>query len=119
MRIHQVLVVALVVGGTAGSIGAQSITGWRTPRGKLYFGDNPPRGSRQISTTYTPPPMNTPSSNAPPSDDVASAPAPASSPSASRPAGTEPTDRDIRGTWAGMTDAHQGSRPQDLPPGWR
>jgi len=113
MRMHRVLVVALVVGGTAGSIGAQSITGWRTPSGKLYFGDNPPRGSRQISTTYTPPPMNSPSS-----DEVASVP-PASPSPPSKPIGTEPTDRDIRGTWAGMTDAHQGSRPQDPPPGWR
>jgi hypothetical protein len=39
-------------------------------------------------------------------------------PSAPKPTGTEPTDRDIRGTWAGMTDAHQGG-PQDPPPGWR
>ena len=117
MRMYRALVVALVVGGTAGTIGAQSITGWRTPSGKLYFGDNPPRGSRQISTTYTPPPMNTPPSNGPSADDVASAPA--ASPSSSKPAGSEPADRDLHGTWAGMTDAHQGSRSQDPPPGWR
>jgi hypothetical protein len=109
----RMLVAGLVVGGTAGTIGAQSIAGWRTPSGKLYFGDNPPRGSRQISTTYTPPPMNTPSS-----DEVASVP-PATPPQPSKPIGTEPTDRDIRGTWAGMTDAHQANRPQDPPPGWR
>jgi hypothetical protein len=115
MWMHRMLVVALVVGGTAGSIGAQSITGWRTPAGKLYFGDNPPRGSRQIGTTYTPPPMGTASS-----DDVASAPPP--SPSTRTPTDTasEPPDRDARGTWAGMTEAHQGGkRPQDPPPGWR
>jgi hypothetical protein len=114
---YRALVVALVVGGTVGSIGAQSITGWRTPSGKLYFGDSPPRGSRKISTTYTPPPMNTPPSNAPAPDDVASVP-PLPRPSAPKPTGTEPIDRDIRGTWAGMTDAHQAA-PQDLPPGWR
>ena len=113
MRIHQVLVVALVVGGTAGSIGAQSITGWRTPRGKLYFGDNPPRGSRQIGTTYTPPPMNTP-----PSGDVASAPP---SPSTGKPTdtATEQAGRDLRGTWAGMTDVRQAKPAQNPPPGWR
>jgi hypothetical protein len=114
---YRALVVAVVVGGTAGSIGAQSITGWRTPSGKLYFGDNPPRGSRQISTTYTPPPMNTPSSRTPPPDDVASVPP--SNPSPPKPTGTEPTDRDIRGAWAGMTEAHQGERPEEPPPGWR
>src|SRR5262245_32875554 len=113
MRMLRVVAVALMVGGTAGTIGAQSITGWRTPSGKLYFGDNPPRGSRQISTTYTPPPMNTPSPDA-----VASVP-PVTPVPPSKPTGTEPGDRDIRGTWAGMTDAHQGSRPQDPPPGWR
>ena len=117
MRMSRALVVALVVGGTAGSVGAQSITGWRTPGGKLYFGDNPPRGSRQISTTYAPPPMNTPSSGTPSPGDVASVPPPG--PSAPKPTGTEPTDHDIHGTWAGMTDAHQGSRPQDPPAGWR
>jgi hypothetical protein len=113
---HRVLVVALVVGGTAGSIGAQSITGWRTPAGKLYFGDNPPRGSRQISTTYTPPPMGTSST-----DDLASAPAAPSSASTPKTADTATgqTDHEIRGTWAGMTDAHQGQRPQEPPPGWR
>jgi hypothetical protein len=115
-RMVRMVVVALVVGGTAGSIGAQSITGWRTPGGKLYFGDNPPRGSRKISTTYPPPPMGTASS-----DDVASAPAAPPSGSTSKPTdvATEPTDRDIRGTWAEMTDAHQEKRPQDPPPGWR
>jgi hypothetical protein len=118
MRMNRALVVALVVGGTAASIGAQSITGWRTPGGKLYYGDNPPRGSRQIGTTYTPPPMNTPSSKTPPANDVAAVP-PASPAPPSKPIGAEPTDRDIRGTWAGMTEAQQGSRPQDPPPGWR
>ena len=110
MRMHRVLVMALVIGGTAGSIGAQSITGWRTPAGKLYFGDNPPRGSRKIGTTYTPPPMGTASSDA-----VASAPA---APPSGTPtdAPTEQTDRDIRGTWAGMTEVQQG---KSLPPGWR
>ena len=104
------LLLGLVVGATP--VGAQSITGWRTPGGKLYYGDNPPRGSRKISTTYRPPSMNTP-----PSNDVASAPPP--SPPPSKPVGAEAPDHDIRGTWAGMTDAHQGSRPEDLPPGWR
>ena len=116
MGMYRVLVVALVVGGTAGSIGAQSITGWRTPNGKLYFGDTPPRGSRQIGTTYTPPPMGTASS-----DDVASAPAAPPSASTRNPADTESgqTGQDIRGTWAGMTDAHQGKQPHGPPPGWR
>ena len=108
MRMHRVLVVALVVVGTASSIGAQSITGWRTPAGKLYFGDTPPRGSRKIGTTYTPPPMGTASSDA-----VASAPPPSRTPTDTA---TEQTERDIRGTWAGMTDAQQGKA---LPPGWR
>jgi hypothetical protein len=116
MRMLRMLVVALVVGGTASSIGAQSITGWRTPAGKLYYGDNPPRGSRQLGTTYTPPPMGTASSN-----DVASAPATTPSASASQPADAEidRTDRNIRGTWAGMTEAQQGKRAQAPPPGWR
>ena len=112
MRMNRALVVALVV-GAAGSIGAQSITGWRTPSGRLYYGDNPPRGSRQISTTYTPPPMN----SARP-DDVAAAPP---SPSADAPS-TAKTEHgsDLHGTWAGMTDTHQAGRPQDAPPpGWR
>jgi len=117
MRMNRALVVALMVGGTAGSIGAQSITGWRTPSGKLYFGDNPPRGSRQISTTYTPPPMNTSSSGTPPPNDVASVPP--QSPPAPKPTGTEPTEHDIRGTWAGMTEPQQGGHPQDPPRGWR
>jgi len=117
MGMHRMLVVALVVGGMAGSIGAQSITGWRTPAGKLYFGDNPPRGSRQISTTYPPPPMNTPSS-----DDVASAPVARPSPSTGTPdAKPEGNEGDLHGTWAGMTDAkpNQGKRSQEPPPGWR
>jgi hypothetical protein len=108
MRMQRMLVVALVVGGMAGSVGAQSITGWRTPAGKLYYGDNPPRGSRKIGTTYPPPPMNRP-----PSNEVASAPP--ASPPPSKPTETQAPDHDIRGTWAGMTDAHK----EALPPGWR
>jgi hypothetical protein len=55
------------------------------------------------------------------SDDVASAPAAPPSASTRNPADTESgqTGHDIRGTWAGMTDAHQGKQPQGPPPGWR
>src|SRR5262245_42465288 len=113
MRMYRALVVALVVGGTASSIGAEGITGWRTPTGKLYYGDNPPRGSRKIGTTYTPPPMNTP-----PSSDVASAPPSEPTPKPAS-ADTGQPDRDIRGTWAGMTEVQPEQKAKEPPPGWR
>ena len=115
MRKHRALVVTLVV-VTAGSIGAQSITRWRTPDGRTYFGDTPPRGSTKLDTTYTPPPMGTASS------DVAAAVPPAPpSPAAHPPTDGEMprTDGDVHATGDGMNDAHQAKRPQTSPTAWR
>ena len=115
MQMHRALVVALVV-VTAGSVGAQSITRWRTPDGRTYFGDTPPRGSTKLDTTYTPPPMGTASADA-------AAAVPAVHPSAPAPPPTdgEPqrTDGDVHAAGDGTNDAHQAKRPQTSPTRWR
>jgi hypothetical protein len=112
-----VVVIAIVIAiSTAGPAGAQSITQWRTPDGKTYFGDAPPAGSTLIGKTYRPPPVGT-----------ASADSAAASRRTRRAAPSRPLtrsemqriDRELRGKWDGMNDALMGKRPPPPTTNWR
>ena len=106
----------MIAGWTAGASAAQSITQWRTPDGKIYFGDAPPAGSTLIGKTYSPQALGSAAADSTPTSRRVREPAP------NRPLTSsemQQIDREVRGTWDGMNDALTGKRPPPPTTNWR
>jgi len=81
--------VALAIGAAlSGATVAQSVEGWRTPDGELYFGSAPPLGSTRIEGVR---PKRTPRPTATPRSTATSRPTQLPTPTARSPASPRPT----------------------------
>jgi len=101
--VNRALVALAIVATLSGATVAQSVEGWRTPDGELYFGAAPPLGSTRIEgvrprrTTPPPRPAATPRSTATSRPTPLPTPTPTARPPASpRPTRT-PADASSRG----------------------
>src|SRR5262249_34881861 len=108
------MLVMAIAGWTAGPCVAQSITQWRAPDGKIYFGDAPPAGSTLSGQPHSPPPMGSAAAISP--SRAMREPPPKRPLTQSE---MQQIDREVRGTWDGMNDALTGRRPPPPTTNWR
>jgi len=107
--VHRALVASAIVAVLSGATVAQSVEGWRTPDGELYFGAAPPLGSTRIEggrpRRTTPP--SAPQPTATPRSTATSRPTqlPTPTPTARPPASPRPT----------RTPAEASSRGKEPP----